>query len=116
MVPLAVDYTNQLHEMLTAALYDTLTVQQWHYKTWIREPSRNGECKHLFSYHPSWLNCRGAQGLGFIIAACSEEDEWQRLSFTSLLAQRDSHSACTLAFWIIINGTTFFVIAQLPGS
>ena len=90
MVPLAFGGVNQLHEMLTAATYDTLPVQQRQYTAWIREPSRNGGYKYLFSHHPSWLHCRGTQGLGFIIATCSDEDEWQVLSFISLLA----HEQC----------------------
>ena len=51
-----------------------------------------GAGQYYFYHQPAWLYCQGSLGVRFLVAACSQEDDWDGLTFSALL----DHDRCPL--------------------
>ena len=51
-----------------------------------------GSKQYYFHHQPAWLHCQGSLGVRFLVAACSQEDDWDGLTFSTLL----DHDRCPL--------------------
>ena len=54
-----------------------------------------GTRQYYFYYQPAWLHCQGSPGVCFLVAACSQEDDWGGLTFSALL-DHDRYPLCGL--------------------
>ena len=54
----------------------------------------DGGMRQYYFYHqPAWLHSQGSLGVHFLVAACSQEDDWGGLTFSALL-DHDSYPIC----------------------